>query len=149
MKKTEPGSCQWCPNKRQRTQIKTHEIPSEHKKTLFYWEGGQTLEQVTQRGCGVSIHGAIQSLTGHGPGQPALGGPPSAVRLDQMVPSNLNRSLKMCIGFLWQGFGSREGYRDGFCEKLLEASPMSDRANASHLQDRPAAGQGQAHQQQW
>ena len=34
------------------------------------------------------------------------------------------------------------GYRCGFCEKLLEASPVSDRANASLLQDGPAAGQG-------
>ena len=25
------------------------------------------------------------------------------------------------------------GYRGGFCEKLLEASPMSDRASASWL----------------
>ena len=38
-----------------------------------------------------------------------------------------------CIGFAWQGFGSGEGYRGGFCEKLLEASPVSDRANASWL----------------
>jgi len=41
------------------------------------------------------------------------------------------------------------GYRGGFCEKLLEASPMSDRANASRLQDGPAAGQGQANQRWW
>jgi len=27
------------------------------------------------------------------------------------------------------------GYRGGFCEKLREASPMSDRASASQLQD--------------
>ncbi|GAB0205916.1 hypothetical protein GRJ2_003057200 [Grus japonensis] len=32
------------------------------------------------------------------------------------------------------------GHRGGFCEKLLEASPMSDRANASWLQDRLTAG---------
>ena len=38
------------------------------------------------------------------------------------------------------------GYRGGFCEKLLEASPVSDRANASRLQDEPATSQGQAHQ---
>ncbi|GAB0192444.1 hypothetical protein GRJ2_001709700 [Grus japonensis] len=37
-------------------------------------------------------------------------------------------------------------YRGGFCEKLLEASHVSDRANASQLQDRHAAGQGQANQ---
>jgi len=36
------------------------------------------------------------------------------------------------------------GYTGGFCEKLPEASPMSDRANDSWLQDGPAAGQGQA-----
>ncbi|GAB0181127.1 mitochondrial enolase superfamily member 1 [Grus japonensis] len=41
------------------------------------------------------------------------------------------------------------GYRGGFCEKLLEASPVSDRANASQVQDGPAVGQGQANQQQW
>jgi len=28
-------------------------------------------------------------------------------------------------------------YRGGFCENLLEASPMSDRASASWLQDGP------------
>ena len=37
------------------------------------------------------------------------------------------------------------GYRGGFCEKLPEASPISDGANASRLQVRPTAGQGQAH----
>ncbi|GAB0207921.1 interleukin-15 [Grus japonensis] len=37
-------------------------------------------------------------------------------------------------------------YRGGFCEKLLEASPVSDRANASRLQDGPTTGQGQANQ---
>jgi len=35
-------------------------------------------------------------------------------------------------------------YRGGFHEKLPEASPMSDRASASWLQD--TAGQGGAHQ---
>jgi len=41
------------------------------------------------------------------------------------------------------------GYRGGFCEKLPEASPSFDRDNASWLQHRTAAGQGQAHQQHW
>jgi len=52
--------------------------------------------------------------------------------------------LEACIGFAWQGFGSRGegGYRGGFCEKLPEASPMSYRASASWIQDRPAAGRG-------
>ncbi|GAB0207190.1 hypothetical protein GRJ2_003184600 [Grus japonensis] len=43
-------------------------------------------------------------------------------------------------------FGSGRGYRGGFCEKLLEASPVSDGANASRLQDGSAPGQGQANQ---
>jgi len=56
-----------------------------------------------------------------------------------------------CTGFAWQGSGEGKGvgvlgYRGGFCEKLLEASPTSDRTSASQLQDRPAAGQGQPHQ---
>ena len=35
-------------------------------------------------------------------------------------------------------------YRRGFSEKLLEGSPVSDTANASQLQDRLTAGQGEA-----
>lgn len=41
-------------------------------------------------------------------------------------------------------FGSRGAYRSGFCDELLEASPMSYRANASQPQGGPAAAQGQA-----
>jgi len=40
-------------------------------------------------------------------------------------------------------------YRIGFCERLLEASPVSGRANARRLQGRPATAQGLAHQQWW
>ena len=54
--------------------------------------------------------------------------------------------LICCIGFAWQGFGSGRGYRGGFCEKLLEASPMSDKVNASEFPDRPTAAQGRANQ---
>ena len=32
--------------------------------------------------------------------------------------------------------------QEGFCEQLLEASPVSHRAKASRLQDGPTAGQG-------
>ena len=55
-----------------------------------------------------------------------------------------NIAVPECIGFAWQGFGGGGGYRGGFCEKLLEVSLMSDRANASRLQDGPTAGQGRA-----
>lgn len=37
------------------------------------------------------------------------------------------------VGFVWQAFGSGV-YSVGFCENLLEASPVSSRANASQLQ---------------
>lgn len=40
--------------------------------------------------------------------------------------------------------GSREGYRDVFCENLPQASPVSSRANARWLQDSPAIGQAWA-----
>lgn len=52
-----------------------------------------------------------------------------------------------CIGFVWQGLGNREGYRRGAFKKLLEAFPMSDKANANQLQVGPTADQGWAHQQ--
>lgn len=46
-------------------------------------------------------------------------------------------------------FWKWEGYRFGFCKKLLEASSTYDGANAKQIQDGPATGQGQAHQQKW
>ncbi|XP_025945258.1 2-oxoisovalerate dehydrogenase subunit beta, mitochondrial isoform X3 [Apteryx rowi] len=46
-----------------------------HKKKLIYCEGCQTLEQVAQRACEVSILGDIQNQCGESPGQPTLGDP--------------------------------------------------------------------------
>lgn len=45
------------------------------KILIFYYEDGQTLEQVAQRDCGTSSLGGRQNLTGRGPEQPALNGP--------------------------------------------------------------------------
>ena len=46
---------------------------------FFQWcsvtNGGQTVEQVAETGCGVSTHGDIQTATGHNPEQPAAGDP--------------------------------------------------------------------------
>jgi len=39
---------------------------------FFYCEGGQTLDQVAQRWCTISILGDIQNLAGHNPRQPAI-----------------------------------------------------------------------------
>ena len=38
----------------------------------FFTEGGETLEQVAQRGCECPIPGCIQGQTGCGPGQPGI-----------------------------------------------------------------------------
>ncbi|GAB0207175.1 mitochondrial enolase superfamily member 1 [Grus japonensis] len=69
-----------------------------------------------------------------------------SAQLSHLSLETCSRGIDRCVGFAWQGFGSGRGYRGGFCEKLLEASPVSDRANASRLQDGPAPGQGQANQ---
>jgi len=51
------------------------EVLSEYERTLLYWEGDKTLEQVAQRGCRVSFSGDIQNLPGCHPAQYALGDP--------------------------------------------------------------------------
>ncbi|KAK4816818.1 hypothetical protein QYF61_023882 [Mycteria americana] len=53
-------------HKRQWAQTKIQQIPLKHKKTIFCCEGGHRQEQGAHRGCGVSILGGIQNLTGHG-----------------------------------------------------------------------------------
>ena len=47
-------------------------FPSEHEEELLYFESDWALEQVAQRGCGVSFSGDIQNLPRRGPVQPAL-----------------------------------------------------------------------------
>lgn len=42
-----------------RVQTEKQGIPLKHKKSLFHFEGSQTLELVAQRGCGVSILGDV------------------------------------------------------------------------------------------
>lgn len=54
------------------------------KTSTLGCEVGQTVEQVAQRGCGVSIPGIIQNLTGHGPGQPAPRDPALMGQLDDL-----------------------------------------------------------------
>lgn len=51
-------------------------------RELFYCECGQILEQVTQRGYGVSTLREIQNLTGHNPEEPALSDPALSGALD-------------------------------------------------------------------
>ena len=50
---------------------------------------------------------------------------------------------KSCVlGSCGKGFVSRGGWRGGLSEKLPEASPRSNRANASQLQDGLTAREG-------
>jgi len=39
---------------------------------VFYWESGEVLEQIAQRGCGCAVLGAAQGQVGWGPGQSDL-----------------------------------------------------------------------------
>ncbi|KAF4803193.1 hypothetical protein TURU_018133 [Turdus rufiventris] len=57
----------------------------------------------------------------------------------------MNPPLKLA----WQGWGTGGALQRCFHEKLLEASPMSGRANASWTQDGPITGPGQAYEQWW
>lgn len=50
--------------------------------------------------------------------------------------------LQYCIGFELQDCSSEVGYRYGFCEKPLEASPVSSGANANWLQNGLTTGEG-------
>lgn len=58
------------------------------KKTLFNWEGGQTLKQGAQGGCVVSTPADIQNSAGHSPGQPALADLARAQGMDKMISTS-------------------------------------------------------------
>lgn len=50
----------------QQAQIQIQEITFKHKENPSTFEGSQTLEHVSQRGCGVFIPGDVQNPTGQG-----------------------------------------------------------------------------------
>ena len=62
-------------DQKQQAQSETWEVPSEHQEILFCCGSDQALAQVPRGGCGISLLGDIQKLSGHGPGQSALGDP--------------------------------------------------------------------------
>ena len=69
-------------DKGQWAQTEAQEVPSEHEEELLHSEGDGALEQISQRGCGVSFSGDIQDPPGQGPVQPTVCDPASAERLD-------------------------------------------------------------------
>ena len=69
-------------DKGQQAQTEAWEVPPEQEEKILHSEGDGALEQVAQRGCGVSLSGDIQDPPGRGAVQPALGDPASAGGLD-------------------------------------------------------------------
>ena len=86
--------------KGQQAQTEAQEVPSDHEEELLPSEGDGALEQVAQRGCGVSFSGDIQDPPGWGPVQSALGEPSLAGALDYRwspeASSNPYHSVILC-----------------------------------------------------
>lgn len=80
---------------RQWAQVERQEAPLEHEETLCHCESAQAGAQGAQRGAGDSILGELQA-PGHGPAQPAVGGPAWAgawTRRPPQVPDSLSPSV--------------------------------------------------------
>ncbi|KAK4823564.1 hypothetical protein QYF61_003568 [Mycteria americana] len=56
-----------------------------HEKKQFYYVSSQTLEQIAETGCEVSVLGDIQKPLGHSPQQTALADPVLSRDLDLMI----------------------------------------------------------------
>lgn len=56
-------------------QTEDWEIPFEHQKTLFHFEGNEKLSQVAERGVRMSLPGDSKKPSGHGPVQLGLSDP--------------------------------------------------------------------------
>lgn len=78
------------------------------EQTYFYCEHGQTLAQVAQSGCSISILGDTQHSRGHGPGKPAVALPTLSKGL---VLGDLRRCLP-ASPFLWGHHFWKRGLSD-------------------------------------
>jgi len=74
------------------------------RKNFFALEGDGALEQVAQRGCGVSFSGDVQNPPGQGPVPPAVGDPALAGGLDQMIPRGPFQPLQFCDSVKTTGY---------------------------------------------
>ena len=83
--KTEPGSCQWCPEQEAVGTNWSTEVPSDHQAALLYSSGNKALAQAAQGHCGVFSMEISNSLLDMALGDPALG-VPDEQQLEQMDP---------------------------------------------------------------
>lgn len=85
LKKTEPGSSQWCLVAEQETMGSNWNTGGSvwMSGNTFSCEGEWSLAKVTQNGSGFSYFGGIQKLFGHDPGHPFLSGTAWAGRVGQ------------------------------------------------------------------
>lgn len=69
-------SSQWLPVRGPKA-TGTYRKLCKHKKTTFFFhsKGGQSLDHIAQRSCGVSVLGDALTPVRHGPEQPAPGDP--------------------------------------------------------------------------
>ena len=51
-------------DKRQQEETDAQEVPPEYKEECLYCAGNRALEQGAQRGCGISLTGDLQELSG-------------------------------------------------------------------------------------
>jgi len=61
----------------------------------MYFEGDRALEQVAQKGCGVSCSVDIQSPPEQDPVQPAVSDPASARRLEWIIPRGPFQAMQL------------------------------------------------------
>lgn len=62
---------------------------------------------------------------------------------------SIDKLWTMSIFFSWQCLGRGGGFGDVFCEKQLEASPMSNETSANQLQAGHSTGQNRVHPWWW
>ncbi|KAJ7395137.1 hypothetical protein BTVI_158112 [Pitangus sulphuratus] len=72
-KRLESGTSQWCQPIGHEAETDAQEVPPEYEEELLYCVGDHTLEQIAQRGCGISLTGDIREPCGCNPVQCALG----------------------------------------------------------------------------
>lgn len=69
----EPGSFHWCQLTEQGTMnTNFHTKFHLYEEELLHSEGDRALEEVVQRGCGVSSSRNVQDFSGHDPVEPVL-----------------------------------------------------------------------------